>query len=244
MTCRFPTTNISPRELLRDCLDKRVPLIVSYRHDEGWNVFKATLLAVHDEADEATLEYPGASQGAVPELMPGQMIGIAFRKGHKKCLGDTFIIERCCSNVGGQSVPAFRVRLPNELYELQRRLFYRVPVPEHMTIPVTLWHGLAEDRPEGDEGVLTGAMIDLSAGGLAMVLDTPPAALDDTSTLGCAFHDNGQEYVLSSQVRYIDPNQQGQTRLGLQFIGADASPEGRARLEQIVGMLSRMRKTH
>lgn len=233
MTSPFLHTVNQPKSLVADALARSAPLVVTFRHDDGWGVFKARILAVLEESNEVVLEYPDGGDGPVPELAPGQFIGIAFRKGHKKCIGDTCVRERCVhTSRSGQQIPAFTILYPEELYELQRRLFYRVEIPKNRPVDVELWTNDGNDAPPPDD-IHRGTMIDLSVGGLSVGFTSEGAPqLEENQELTCAFLLESDPIRLNARVRYCNTSDSGM-RCGLQFIGADSTDEGRQQLEHI-----------
>lgn len=241
MNPSFLQTAHHPRSLIADALARSAPLIVTCRHDEGWGVFKARILAVLMESNEVVLEYPDGRERSIPELTPGQVVGIAFRRGHKKCIGDTWIHARCIhTSRTGQQIPAFTIICPDELYELQRRLFYRVEIPQQHPVDVAFGPAAQDAGGAPAERVCRGRLIDISAGGLSVKvsLEADPVFEEDQE-LTCAFSPERGEHAIriTGRVRYRNVSE-AEARYGLQFVGADATPDGRDQLDRVAAFVN------
>jgi hypothetical protein len=131
---------------------------------------------------------------------------------------------------------------------VQRRSYFRISVPESLKVKVLLWHRKGNNREDGRvekaaehmNNCLQGRLIDVSAGGAQVVITHKDGeAVQDFKKgqfAGMRFTPMPYEtpLVLSVQIRNALPTADGKgTSLGLQFVGLEASPEGRRLLTRL-----------
>lgn len=235
-------------QLLREAASRRLVASVTCKMSDGWATLKTRFLALEDDRHELIIEYPSSPGRVAPEIVGGQSIGVSFRRGHKKCVFNAMVLERChysFSKVKG--VPALRLQWPEEMCELQRRLYYRAVIPEGTTIPVDLWRGDAKGVRPPESEILRGIMLDLSAGGISIAL--PFGAfprLEEDKVATCSFPvDKGEPpATIVGRVRYWDETDAHHLRVGLHFVNLDSSPNQRETLERVVRLAIRFQRAH
>jgi hypothetical protein len=110
--------------------------------------------------------YPQAGDQPAVELVPGQQVGVSFRRGHKKCIFSTIIVLRRNEPAGsGAALDTLILRCPEQMHELQRRAYERVICPPDRFIAVRLWEGLGAGH-EGSWPLCSGRVANLSVGGV------------------------------------------------------------------------------
>ena len=233
-------------ELLAELLTRRAAVILSLRSPEGWQTFKSHLLAIDEETGELILPYPSASQRLDPKIVGGQNVGVSFRRGHKKFVFNTFVLGTCRHETHpGTTVRALSIARPEALYELQRRLFHRSPVPRGTAVSVDVWRGIDEhDRPT-DAQIHRGRMIDVSAGGISLVLPRAESLrLETGDSMVCTFTTDANDHPLElcTRLRCTDVVTDDRVRVGLQFVGLEASDEGRSKLRRLVRLATKFQR--
>jgi c-di-GMP-binding flagellar brake protein YcgR len=134
-------------------------------------------------------------------------------------------------------VQGLKIAMPGRMFELQRRVFYRTPVPARFEIEVHV----RRDGQDGANGASScaGRLTDISAGGLSIELpaDQAPDWPSDTPTQ-CSLVCTSPELRIDAptQFRHREQAGAGNVRLGLKFAGLEATPEGRAALQGILDL--------
>ncbi|GMV95642.1 MAG: PilZ domain-containing protein [Phycisphaerae bacterium] len=226
-------------ELLREAVSRQMPLCLSYRpRDGGWMNVDSMFLGFDRSSGDLVVAAPAGPEHLAPEFVEGQSVGVAFRRAHRKCVFETSVTGRCFfAEDRGDDVPAIRLLWPTSVFELQRRLYYRTPLPPGMELPVEVWRWGADPEDSGFGQPLRGTMVDISAGGVSLALreQENPHWCNDTP-VGCAFTAGlgGERIELYGHTRYLRPARDGQFRLGIQFLGLETDGDSRGLLEQVL----------
>jgi c-di-GMP-binding flagellar brake protein YcgR len=231
------------QESLDLAVSRRFIVSLSLKNDDGWNSYKSRFLARDDQTGELIVEYPSPADQPIPEVAPLQNIGVSFRRGHKKCLFNTTVrSRRNYSTENGAKTAALQLALPANVFELQRRVFYRTPIPDEMTIEVRIWPG-SDDTRTAESAPYRGTLLDLSAGGLSFILegeDTPQWKVNTPITCWLSPGAGEPPIEAAAQFRHCEPDADDHMRVGLQFAGLEASKQGRATLQRILDLTMRL----
>jgi len=234
-------------QVLRDAVARNTAAVLSLKNGHAWSVHKSRLLGASATLDAIVVEYPAPTSpsSAPPEVAPGESCSVAFRRGHKKCIFTSRIIGRRAYALNQQvTVDALVLSWPETLQGLQRRAYYRAPVPRHRTVIVECWQGGARNRSKAGTVVWPsyhGRLVDLSAGGMRVALSggrDPGFHVGDL--LGIQFQpDSSMEpLVLDAILRHSQPRKPDAVHLGLQFVGLEMTVEGRRLLTHILRVVS------
>src|SRR5262245_5053665 len=163
-------------DILLEAADRQLPVVLSRCVDRTWSTYKSRFLQVDSAGRFLVLQQPlAAPDQAPPEIAPGERIGLAFRRGHKKCMSAVDVDRLLMYELGdGHSVPAMQVTWPDRLQELQRRIYYRANVPAGRRIEARIWEpGTLEGGASDPEHLPhhAGLLQDLSAGGCRILVD-------------------------------------------------------------------------
>jgi len=234
-------------QALDEAASRNVPSVLRVRDSVSWVAHKSRFLGANPVTKRLYVEYPppAAPEAPPPEVRRGESVGVAFRRGHKKCVFTSVVLGQ--EEYGpdeGTRAPALALRWPDSLQELQRRAYYRVSVPPHKTVTVELWQGGAACRKKAGTAAwpsYSGRLMDLSAGGMRLVL--PPnrdPRLDVGDAVGLEFQPEpgGPAFLLNGIVRYVEPAPDGATAMGLQFVGLEATVENRKVLQQLLRVVN------
>jgi len=201
----------------------------------------------NDSIDELQAESPASLESLeTDDLKLGQSLGVSFRYGHRKCMFSTVMLGKSQRPQQDRNRCVLRVEWPEEVSELQQRLYHRTPVPYGRMIQVDLQ--LAQDDSSADTLPLPqrGRMLDLSAGGISVEIprETRPRWRQDDQLL-CRFATGSDRDLLevSARIKHCSRTADGQVRLGLQFVGLDACEDGRQTLLQIRRMTNRFQRS-
>ncbi|MBI4580018.1 MAG: PilZ domain-containing protein [Planctomycetes bacterium] len=244
MNQRFGVTPDQAREILQEMVDGQSPAKLTYQAGAGWVMVKSRFVGVDESSDLLLLEFSPRGDEAEDPPEAGQSIGVAFRRGSRKCVFDSHVVDQVAMPDDRPGTLALRLAWPEKVNELQRRLYVRTPVPRGRLIPVDLWireAGGGRDEPPAQRGRL----VDLSAGGISVELarEARPRWRED-DPLSCRFRADPNHELVEASVRLTSHSRlpDGHVRLGLQFVGLDASEQGRQVLQQIHRMTTRLQR--
>jgi len=236
---------------LAEAIGRREIVVLTLRNSGVWLSRKSQFIGMDPPYERVLVACPAFEDGrtGLPSPTPGDCLGVAFRRGHKKCVFSSVVLARGSGRLrSGQLVESLALRWPERIEELQRRVFYRAPVPGNQRIPVTLWHGGATNRPAAgtdERCTYTGMLHDLSAGGLSMIVskDQDPRS-DGGDAVGLCFQPDpdGLSFVLDGLLRRATEMPDGTLILGIQFVGLDATEEGRQTLHSLVRIVTRYQR--
>jgi len=234
-------------ELLREGACRHAPVALTCKSAEGWVKLQAHFNGIDVQTSQLVLQYTLRAVGAVPTITAGQSVNVSFRRGHRKAVFDTTVIEhktRADHQSGGGGT--LRLQWPAAMFELQRRLYHRTSVPRGVVIPVDIW--LDEANAASDQAVkpVRGTMLDVSAGGVSLALPAHRlSAGGKNAALMCRFATapDGQPVEITATTRSHERMPNGRIRLGLQFMNLDTSQEGQGTIRQIHRLTTRLQRS-
>jgi len=217
-------------ESIQEAVAKSSPAVITVPLSSRWVTLKTRFESADPTAGVITLAWPRPEEGQpAPQLLAGQSVSLAFRRGHRKCICITTI----AGVKEGPDGKSLLVAWPEALQAVQRRAYYRAPVPEGMSVPVRLWRGGRAQRrlvAVGRWPSVVGQLADISAGGMRVDV---PAAQDPQLQVGepvgvefTPLREVGQ-LCLDANFRHCLPLPNGNVALGLQFVGLESSTAGR-----------------
>lgn len=236
---------------LDEAAARNVAIVMSLRDSGSWAVRKSRFLGLTPQRDSLIVEYPTASDPESRELNVGvgENVGVAFRRGHKKCVFTSVVLARNSYALNDQaSVECLVLSWPEQVQELQRRAYYRVAVPRHKTVEVEVWAGGAAYRKKAGTRSwpsFFGRLADISAGGARMLFpktQDPQMQIQDAAGIQFQPESNGPVFVLDSIIRYVGETPDGSVSVGLQFVGLEASFEGRRVLQQLLRVINQYQR--
>ncbi len=171
-----------------------------------------------------------------------QPVGMSLKLGYNKYIFDTVVLgfEPSIKSANGGSVI---LTMPERAEKLQRRSFFRVPVPICFSVKVLFWHRGYKDGANDVpfENYWQARLLDISAGGMQIAVESNLAENFKIGQLvGLQFTPMPYEkpVLLEAQVRHTAPTADGRELcMGLQIIGLEASVEGRQVLSQLCGIV-------
>jgi hypothetical protein len=246
---------VDREKVLQTAIDMKVPVIMSYLSKDKWHVAKVLLTNL--DGDRLAVESLVSRRQRPINIRVDQPVGISFKYGHGKFVFDTTVkaLEPSTDpeaqrQRGGIIVLAF----PDKIEVIQRRNYFRVNVPESLKVKVLLWprSGRREQADPKHDAVVEahnccqGRLMDISAGGTQVIVpkqnDGGQASFKKGQFISIRFTPMPYEtpLILNAQIRNILPTVDEQnSSLGLQFVGLEASPEGREVLSRLIGIVER-----
>jgi len=241
MTTVQMITEPQRNQILEDSVEQKRQVVLTVHGPRGWRTFKSTL--VEGSAATGKLHVAAPSIRDCPCVEPLEddlAIGVTFRLGHKKCMFGTHLVSS-----SDESNKVIILSWPDHLQQLQRRVYERVRPMRDTVISVRFWRA---DQPSAGSvearDVRHGQLEDLSVGGMR-VKAANPAAIEDGLTYRCVFapKPGKPSFVLDALVRHHEDADQGRASIGFQFIGLEATPEGRRTLERLARTVSQLQRT-
>jgi len=224
---------------------ERALAVLTLPQGNGWATLKSRFLERDRNGRFFVLDYVSPDGSELPVLCPGQYVGVSFRQSSRKILFATVVEARGHFVLDEQSsIPAIRYRWPQSLTELQRRAYYRTPVPPDMTLPVVLWPGGVTARPASTQTTV-GVLADISCGGALVHLhQAAPPTWGPDDLLGAELHLPDGRPPITVDARYrgtrADPSRL--LAVAVQFLGLEMTNEGRHTLQRLAGCVQRLHR--
>lgn len=246
-----PRRLLEPRdatEIFDRAVSERALAVLTLQEGQEWSTFKSRFLERDRNGHFFVLDYDAGSNEALPPLAPGQYVGISFRQRNRKILFATVVEAKGHFVLEDQSsIAAIRYRWPDSMTELQRRAYYRTPVPNEMSLGTRVWVGGAASREvaEQESRIFGGELGDLSCGGaLVRSGQAPVDQWGDDELLGVEVQlpDGRPPVILEARYRGTRPDDNGKPGLAVQFIGLELSPDGRLVLQRLAGCVQRLHR--
>jgi c-di-GMP-binding flagellar brake protein YcgR len=237
--------------LILDEAVRQSALAVLTVHEDGhWRVFKSHFLERDSNRRFVVLDYQETHGTEPTPLIAGQYVGISFRYKSRKVMFATVVEARGRYLVGGKtSVPAVRYRWPESMTELQRRAYYRTPIPPDVRVLASVWPGGVAAREPTQSTTLsiaTGEALDLSCGGTLIRLNQIEAPeWTDNQTLGVELHLPDGQPPLLIDAYYRGTRHDGDNYLcaAVQFVGLELSLDGRGLLQRLARCVQKFHRT-
>jgi c-di-GMP-binding flagellar brake protein YcgR len=236
-------------EIFDRAVRERALAVLTIQETDDWRSFKARFLERDPNARFFVLDYQPVNGETLPPVVPGQYIGVTFRQGSRKLLFATVVEAKGHFVLDDRTtVAAIRYRWPDSMTELQRRAYFRTPVPPSMTLLVSLWPGGITARGSAQASTLqvtTGDLADLSCGGaLVRLHQATPTTWLDGEVLGVEMQlpDGRPPVVLDARFRGIRPDESGARSGALQFVGLELTVDGRLVLQRLAASVQRLHR--
>lgn len=235
--------------LFDEAVHQRALAVLTVQTDDQWTTFKSRFLERDPQRRFFVLDFQAVTGERLPDLVPGQCIGVSFRSRSRKVLFASLVEARGHYMFDDRSsIPAIRYRWPDRLTELQRRAYFRTPVPTAMALPVSLWAGGVAARANAQGRalqVLTGTLADISCGG-ALVRLTQGALPNwyESQNMGIELNleDGRPPAVLNGCFRGLRQDETGQVTVAIQFIGLEITNDGRDLLQRLATCVQRLNR--
>jgi len=227
-------------EILESAAREKALAVVTVQQNGSWQSLKCRFLEQDANQRFFVLDYQSPSDKPLPSLRAGQYVGVSFRRKSRKVLFPT-VVEATGSFLieDGSNIPAVRFRWPESMTELQRRAYYRTPVPNGANLLANLWAGGRSARAAVQENtlhVITGEAKDVSCGGALIRINqlSPPNWTAD-ATVGVELHlpDGGPPLLTDAYYRGARHDPPGNLCLAIQFVGLELMADGQTVLQRI-----------
>ncbi|MGB0714614.1 MAG: flagellar brake protein [Phycisphaerae bacterium] len=219
-------------QLLTDSIAKRSRVMVTLAQDDGWTIVKGQFRPGNRQS---VLMFEPGPREEVRELGVGQEIAVTFRHGRKKCMFTSHFIKM----EGG----CWQLSWPDDVRQLQRRAYERVSPPEGVVIAVRFWQPDHNDECSARANAHHGQLENISAGGVR-VRTADHSNVNMEETYRCVFTPPHSKVplIVDGRLRHRESVVDGRASLGFQFVGLEASDEGRKTLERLAKLVGRFHR--
>ncbi len=179
------------------------------------------------------------------KMLQGQLLPCSFRKGHRKYLFVSAVLDSIRTDIDGRPEEAYILAWPEGIQQVQRRLYFRAAIPTEMSLAVKIWPSLPamDITPPANPPLEAGQLIDISAGGAQVELKSSDRLVLDRSYL-CEIDMPKPEHpvLVQAQARRVQAVPwSNQYRFGMQFVSLDHSPRGQETLLRLARFTNYLR---
>ena len=243
-------TSDHANEIFANAVRTRALAVVTTQEEDDWKTFKCRFRECDTNRKFIVLDYQSMNGEALPELIPGQYVGISFRNRSRKVLFATVVEARGRFLLEDQtSVTAIRYRWPDGLTEMQRRAYYRTPLPEGANFMASIWSGGLNARGSAQQSPLdcqSGRLLDISCGGTLIRLNSvslPTWSENETLGLELNLNDSEPPMLLNAHYRGARQDDVHGVCLAIQFVGLELTVDGRLVLQRLAKIVQRFHQS-
>jgi hypothetical protein len=219
--------------------------VMTYQATGKWHIAEVLLRKVTDTTLQLDTkpQQPAQSQ----HIQVNQPVGMSFQREYDKYIFETVVVGFEPS-VNDRSIGRVVLELPDRIERMQRRAYTRVDVPEQLHVNVLFWHRGYMDSVGAPpiEDYWQGRLVNLSAGGLQIGIDTDQGANFRTDQLvGLQFTPMSYEkpILVEARVKHLAEHaQDNQLYVGVEFLGLELSSEGREKIRRLVDVVESYEK--
>jgi c-di-GMP-binding flagellar brake protein YcgR len=136
------------------------------------------------------------------------------------------------------------LRWPSQVHQLQRRAFERSSPPPDTIVAVRFWRARpGHERDSSERDVRHGQLEDISAGGMRIKV-ARPEDIEDDGLYCCTFvaRQGKPPFLVDAQLRHREAAEGNRASLGFQFVGLEATAEGRRTLDRLARLVSHFQR--
>lgn len=228
----------SHESMLSWAAERHVDVNVTQCIDGEWQTFRAVFGSFDAQKNTIVLQEVAEKQSPNAVLQPDVEVGVAFRRGHKKCLFTT--------KITGQEGDTLLLQEPTSVRAVQRRAYQRVNIPSHRFIPVKVWEGSLPNSGEVCFPVCSGRVANISMGGVLVdVRSDQNPRLQEGDMVGIEIirRPDVKPLLLEGQFRHcVTTEDVERISLGFQFLGLEHDLPGRSGLSEVAEYVRGVRR--
>lgn len=223
-------------EVLEAACAEGIACSVSHLAKGLWHVAEANICSTNRLTLQ--LELSGGSENECTVISIDQPVGIAFQYKLNRFMFETTVVGFEPAMAPGQCRQVMVTR-PISAERVHRRAYERVAVPDELHIDVLFWHrGYTDGQASVPaENYWQSSMLDLSAGGVLAEIDKSHGGdFRSGQLIGLQFTPLPYEkpLLLEGQIKHIGSEcGSDKLQLGIEFMGLEASSDGREKLGRI-----------
>jgi len=224
-------------DVVENAIDNGTTCVMSHLTKGKWHRVE---VKIHSISQKALMLELLKAPGASAEIQIDQPIGMAFEIDFTKYLFESVVVG-FENAVNDAKTGRIMVKKPKNIEKMQRRSYKRVPVPEEMKVNTLFWHRGYNDNSTDVplESYWQGRMMNLSAGGAQITVTKEQFEnFKQDQFIGMQFTPLPFEkpVLVEGQIKHIaaTTDDSEMISLGIEFLGLEASTDGRDKLEKIV----------
>ena len=229
-----------PRKILQIAVSTRNPAIMSYMSRGKWHA--SQVLVTDVGANTFNIEVSPRKESHPINIQVGQQVGVSFKHGYGKFIFEATVMgfQASPNSHGGGTVS---LSCPASIQMVQRRNYFRVEVPRGLKVDVILRRRghKNSDRDQSCEHHWKGKLVDISAGGAQIVLDSgqsPNIRKGQFIELQFTPMPYEKPLMFDGQIRSILPTaDEKNICVGLQAVGLETSAQGRNTLQRLCNVV-------
>ena len=219
------------------CRDKAL-VIASFMSEGKWRILE---LKVTDFSNNCITFLAESACEPLPQEKP---VGICIHLGFFKYLFDSTVQA---TETRGR-LEYLLLDFPDKVECIQRRMYHRQPVPAGIKVKVLFWHrGYLDDfKGSPKEIYWQGRLLNLSAGGAQFEIEIEQKEhFKVGQLLGIQFTPMSYQkpFLLESHAKYLKEQPDNAAfKIGVEFLGLEAGPEGRETLNRLLEIIAEYEK--
>lgn len=216
--------------------EKVVDLVITQSVDGDWASFRSKLLGYDRQSGALLISRPEpVNEGGQAELCPTVELGVAFRRGHKKCLFVSHVSNN--PSLSESAAPGTIVLSPPaDVRAVQRRAYQRVVVPSHRFIAAKIWEGGLPGEDGVSYPISAGRVSNVSVGGVMVDVrsdQNPRLQVGDLVGIEITQRPGMRPLLVEAQYRHCVMHSDDRLGLGFQFVGLEHDLPGRSTLDEV-----------
>lgn len=216
------------KKILREMAERNQSLDLVRILEEGEDRCRSRFIQVPD--GRLAVEVPSRLGHLVP-VRTDERIEAFFRMGnHRYWFASTVTGRRSVQLSEDMAISVLQLAPPKRVEQRQRRRHFRIDLHEADRLTADLWR-IDADSDNAPVALPSMEVLDLSAGGMRLLHDQPedcPTEQGDTLRVSVQLDDAAPRVILDARAMRAAGVVKGITHLGLEFVGLDDSPKGRA----------------
>lgn len=223
-------------EILEKTLITEQTCILSHQTKGKWHRIEVKVQSIDAKS---LMVVPLQALQANADVQIDQPVGITFEVDFTKYLFESVIIG-FEPTINEGALGRIMIKKPINIEQMQRRSYTRVPVPSQMNVSTLFWHrGYTDNSTDVPiENYWQGKMMNLSAGGTQITVTKEQFEnFRMNQFVGMQFTPLPFEkpVLVEGQIKNIVVHDDSElVSLGIEFLGLEASTDGRDKLDKIV----------
>lgn len=237
----------SQQSVLHWAVQRGVAINVSLLSNDRWCSLRSQFLRFDPDQNLLQIAYPVPTADSPPaEVVPGDRLGLSFRRGHKKCIFLSLVVmRRPDTTPEGIAIDTLLIRVPGQVRSLQRRAYQRVDVPGDRFIAVKICQGGPCAVGETAWPLCSGRLGNISVGGILVDVradQNPRLGVGDTVGLEITASQGLPPLLAEAQYRHCTITGPGRIGLGMRFLGLEHEISGRASIMQVADFVKSLQR--
>lgn len=226
-------------------IDNHKAGIMTYLNGGKWQVVRVGILKYTDQC--IVIEILSGEKEVSNQFRINQPVGMSFQVDYVKYIFES-VIYGVESRAAGSDKGRLLLEQPEKIQKIQRRAYQRQPVPKELNVKVLFWHRGYLDvvNTVPADHYWQGQLVDLSAGGIRVIIGMDKKeCFTIGQVIGIQFTPMWYQkpILVEGHLRYLTEDETQQILyLGIEFLGLEASIEGRQILQRLLDTVEEYQK--